>query len=123
MSKSHDAKRGPQGGHSEEELLEVRGDLPRLAWAIGARLASCQFAEGRLIVLRDPAIEAALAGLGAALHPFRGCFAPDTATSAGDIGTRHARRHVQFHVARMHGDDGTDEDAADAEAGPPASNA
>lgn len=122
MSESHDTGVVPQAGPRVMDLLEVRGDLPRLAWAIGARLAACQFAEGRLIVPHDPALEAALVSLGARVRQLQGVFTPDSGTSATDATQRHGRRHVQFHVARMHGDDEADEET-EAESGPPATNA
>lgn len=100
----------------EQDLLEVRGDLARLGWDLGARLVPCAFGEGCLIVPADPALAAALQEHGAQLRPFRGVFRPEA-----EAAPRQTRRHVQFHVARMHGDDGAEDD--EIEAGPPAANA
>lgn len=102
----------------EQDLLEVRGDLARLAWEIGGRLMPCEFDAEKLIVPADAALAAALERLGARLRPFRGVFNP-----GAEAAPRHTRRHVQFHVARMHGDEGGEDDEAEAEAGPPAANA
>ncbi|WP_372840612.1 hypothetical protein [Phaeovulum sp.] len=105
-----------------EDLLEVRGDLPRLAWEIGARLVACEFGHARLVVPADPALAAALTALGAQLRPFRGQMQPEAPSRAADPALRHARRHVQLHVARLHADDEAD-DGDEAEDGPPAANA
>lgn len=60
---------------AEEALVEITGDLNRLAWHIGNRHTPCQVAEGHLVIRRDPVIEAMLKGLGATLTlhiaPFR----------------------------------------------------
>ncbi len=106
-----------------EDLLEVRGDLPRLAWEIGARLVACEFGHARLVVPADPALAAALSALGATLRPFRGQMQAEAPSRTGDAALRHARRHVQLHVARLHADDEGDDDEPEAEDGPPATNA
>ncbi|MBW6507468.1 MAG: hypothetical protein K0B00_12045 [Rhodobacteraceae bacterium] len=121
MSKTHESRNAPQTGAGTQDLLIVRGDLPRLAWVIGAQLAPCQFTGSGIIVQRDPALEAALVAMGADLAPLHATFSPDTDTAAPDARHRAGRRHVQFHVARMHGDDGAEDDGD--EAGPPAANA
>ena len=101
---------------TKQDLLEVRGDLARLAWDLGARLVPCEFGQDCLIVAADTALAEALTLQGAQIRPFHGTHSPQATPSR-----RHARRHVQFHVARMHGDDGPEDD--EAEAGPPAANA
>ncbi|PKP69965.1 MAG: hypothetical protein CVT82_09085 [Alphaproteobacteria bacterium HGW-Alphaproteobacteria-4] len=123
MSKTHEPRNAPLPGSGTQDLLIVQGDLPRLAWVIGARLTACQFTGSGIIVQRDPALEATLAAMGADLAPLNAVFSPDTDTTAPDAKHRLGRRHVQFHVARMHADDGAEDDASDAESGPPAANA
>ncbi len=58
-----------------EDLVEIRGDLPRLAWHIGNRHTPCQMATDHLTIRRDHVIEQMLAHLGADLKrvtcPFR----------------------------------------------------
>lgn len=60
---------------AEEPVVQVRGQLPRLAWHIGNRHTPCQVASDHLVIRRDPVIEAMLRGLGAQLvlliAPFR----------------------------------------------------
>lgn len=60
-----------------EDLIEVRGDLPRLAWHIGNRHTPCQMAADHLAIRRDHVIEAMLAHLGADLTPVTGPFRPE----------------------------------------------
>ncbi|MGX0877977.1 urease accessory protein [Roseovarius sp. MBR-154] len=60
-----------------EDLIEVRGDLARLAWHIGNRHTPCQIGADRLRIRRDHVIEAMLAHLGAALTPVTGPFRPE----------------------------------------------
>ena len=59
---------------ADEDLIEVTGTLPRLAWHIGNRHTPCQIEDGRLLIRRDPVIEAMLlkqgAGLRAVCEPF-----------------------------------------------------
>lgn len=62
---------------AEEELMEVTGDLPRLAWHIGNRHAPCQIADGRLIVRRDRIMREMLTGLGATVRDIRAPFRPE----------------------------------------------
>ena len=62
---------------AEEPLLEVRGDLVRLAWHIGNRHLPCQIEEGRLLVGRDRVVLAMLLGLGAALREVSEPFVPE----------------------------------------------
>ena len=60
-----------------EDLIEVRGDLARLAWHIGNRHTPCQIGAGHLTIRRDHVIEAMLAHLGADLTPVTGPFRPE----------------------------------------------
>lgn len=60
-----------------EDLVEVTGDLPRLAWHIGNRHTPCEIGRTALRIRRDHVIEAMLARLGAALTPVTGPFRPE----------------------------------------------
>jgi urease accessory protein len=60
-----------------EDLIEVRGDLARLAWHIGNRHTPCQIGADHLTIRRDHVIEAMLAQLGAGLTPVTGPFRPE----------------------------------------------
>lgn len=62
---------------AEETLVEVLGDLPRLAWHIGNRHTPCQIERSRMLIRRDHVIEAMLAQLGAHLHHVREPFTPE----------------------------------------------
>lgn len=62
---------------AQEELIEVLGDLPRLAWHIGNRHTPCQIEGCRLLIRRDHVIEAMLRQLGAHLHHVTGPFTPE----------------------------------------------
>lgn len=60
---------------AQEPVVEIRGDLPRLAWHIGNRHTPCQIGADHLVIRRDHVLEKMLAGLGADLTltdaPFR----------------------------------------------------
>jgi urease accessory protein len=60
-----------------EDLIEVRGDLPRLAWHIGNRHTPCKMGTDHLAIRRDHVIEAMLVHLGADLTPVTGPFRPE----------------------------------------------
>jgi urease accessory protein len=60
-----------------EPLLEVRGDLPRLAWHIGNRHAPCQVRADRLVIRRDHVLADMLTRLGAELAETEGPFRPE----------------------------------------------
>ena len=60
-----------------EPLLEVRGDLARLAWHIGNRHAPARIEADRLLVRRDRVMAQMLEGLGAALAEIDGPFVPE----------------------------------------------
>lgn len=62
---------------ADEALVEVRGDLPRLAWHIGNRHTPCQIEDTRLLIRHDHVIEAMLAQLGARLRPVSEPFTPE----------------------------------------------
>lgn len=58
-----------------EPVVQVQGNLARLAWHIGNRHTPCQIERDHLIIRQDHVLEAMLVGLGAAvthvLAPFR----------------------------------------------------
>jgi urease accessory protein len=86
-----------------EELVEVRGDLPRLAWHIGNRHTPCEIAAEHLTIRRDHVIEAMLAHLGARLSPVTAPFRPEGGaygkgrTFGHDHGHHHAREGGHDH--------------------------
>ncbi|MFZ5709061.1 MAG: urease accessory protein UreE [Pseudomonadota bacterium] len=83
-----------------EDLVEVRGaNLPRLAWHIGNRHFPCEVGTDRLVIRRDPVIEALLMHLGAVLTPLSAPFRPE----GGAYG--HGPAEADGHDAREHGHD------------------
>lgn len=60
-----------------EELVEVTGDLPRLAWHIGNRHTPCAIEGHRLVIRRDHVLEAMLRHLGARLRTVSEPFIPE----------------------------------------------
>lgn len=60
-----------------EPLIEVRGDLARLAWHIGNRHTPCQIAGDRLVIREDPVLRDMLRQLGAELAVAEGPFRPE----------------------------------------------
>lgn len=60
-----------------QALVEVRGDLARLAWHIGNRHTPCQIEADRLLIVADHVLEDMLRGLGADLRPLTAPFAPE----------------------------------------------
>lgn len=72
-----------------EDLIDVHGDLARLAWHIGNRHTPCQMGEDHLTIRRDHVIEAMLTRLGATLTPVTGPFRPE----GGAYGTGRTMGH------------------------------
>ncbi len=62
---------------ASEPLLEVRGDLARLAWHIGNRHTPCQLAADHLVIGRDHVLADMLTRLGADLRETTGPFRPE----------------------------------------------
>lgn len=87
-----------------EDLVEVTGDLPRLAWHIGNRHTPCRIEAGRLLIRRDHVIEAMLAQLGAHMHSVHEPFAPEGGayghgrTMGHDHGNAHDHGHDHGHA-------------------------
>ncbi len=87
---------------ADEALVEVTGDLPRLAWHIGNRHTPCQIEAGRLLIRHDHVIEAMLAQLGASLRRVTGPFTPE----GGAYGQGRTMGHGHGnHVPAGHGHD------------------
>lgn len=86
---------------AEEDLVEITGDLPRLAWHIGNRHTPCQIEPTRLLIRRDHVIEAMLRQQGATLAPVMEPFTPEGGayglgrTMGHDLGHDHGHDH--FH--------------------------
>ena len=76
-----------------EALVEVRGNLARLAWHIGNRHTPCQIGADHLTIRRDHVIEAMLTRLGGALTPVTGPFRPE----GGAYGTGRTMGHDHGH--------------------------
>ncbi len=60
-----------------EDLVEITGDLARLAWHIGNRHTPCQIEPARLVIRRDHVIEGMLRKQGASLRVIREAFTPE----------------------------------------------
>lgn len=74
-----------------EALLEIRGDLVRLAWHIGNRHTPCQIDGARLLIQRDRVIAGMLEKLGAEVREVTEPFTPE----GGAYG--HGRTHSHAH--------------------------
>ncbi len=86
-----------------EPLIEVRGDLARLAWHIGNRHTPCQIGPESLVIRRDPVLAGMLRGLGAELVETTGPFTPEGGayghgrTMGHDHGPAHDHGHDPHH--------------------------
>ncbi|NSX54402.1 urease accessory protein UreE [Parasulfitobacter algicola] len=60
-----------------ESLLEITGDLPRLAWHIGNRHTPCQVEQDRLVIQDDKVLHDMLEHLGATLKSIQAPFTPE----------------------------------------------
>ncbi|MFP4328673.1 MAG: urease accessory protein UreE, partial [Paracoccaceae bacterium] len=74
-----------------EPLLEIRGDLPRLAWHVGNRHTPCQVMPDRLLIRADHVLREMLERLGAELAETEAPFTPE----GGAYG--HGRTHSHEH--------------------------
>ncbi|MCA8882451.1 MAG: urease accessory protein UreE [Rhodobacteraceae bacterium] len=82
-----------------EPLLEVRGDLPRLAWHIGNRHAPCEIRADALRIRHDHVMADMLRRLGAVLLEIDAPFTPE----GGAYG--HGRTFGHDHGAHGHSHD------------------
>jgi urease accessory protein len=78
---------------ADEPLLEVRGDLARLAWHVGNRHTPCRIEDDRLLIRDDRVLADMLARLGAAVTPVVAAFVPE----GGAYG--HGRTFGHDHAA------------------------
>ncbi|WP_308916965.1 urease accessory protein UreE [Jannaschia sp. LMIT008] len=62
---------------ASEDVMVVRGDLPRLAWHVGNRHTPCAFQGDALILRADPVLRDMLLGLGAVVTDARAPFRPE----------------------------------------------
>ena len=76
-----------------EVLLEVTGDLARLAWHVGNRHAPCRIEPHRLLVQDDPVMADMLRRLGAAVRPVTEPFEPE----GGAYGHGRTMGHAHTH--------------------------
>ncbi|WP_208353531.1 urease accessory protein UreE [Pseudaestuariivita rosea] len=60
-----------------EDLLQITGDLPRLAWHIGNRHTPCQIEQDRLLIKSDHVLRDMLEKLGATITPVSEPFIPE----------------------------------------------
>ena len=92
-----------------EPLLEVRGDLARLAWHIGNRHTPCQLAGDHLVIGRDHVLADMLARLGADVREVTGPFRPE----GGAYGQGRTFGHDHGNSAGLHlHDESPEHDAA-----------
>lgn len=82
---------------ADEDLVEITGDLPRLAWHIGNRHTPCRIEPARLLIRRDHVIEAMLAGLGAVLQPVQEPFCPEGGAYGHGRTMGHGHGHDHDH--------------------------
>lgn len=111
---------------AEEPVLEVTGDLARLAWHIGNRHTPCQIEAGRLLIRADHVLAGMLEGLGATLRATEEPFTPEGGAyghgrtlghehGPGEAAHDHAHPHVHTHISHTTDDDAEEEDEADPE--------
>ncbi len=82
-----------------EPLLQIKGDLPRLAWHIGNRHTPCQMAGDHLLIQRDPVIAHMLEHLNADVTEVMRRFCPE----GGAYGHGRTLPHDHGHGAHDHG--------------------
>lgn len=87
-----------------EDLLEVTGDLPRLAWHIGNRHTPCRIEAARLLIQRDHVLKAMLEQLGATVREVVEPFTPEGGAYGHGRTFGHSHGHDHVH------DDGHDHD-------------
>ncbi len=76
---------------ADEPLLQISGDLVRLAWHIGNRHTPCQVTDGFLLIRDDHVLAGMLAGLGAEVQTKSGPFRPEG--GAYGLGRTHGHSH------------------------------
>jgi urease accessory protein len=88
-----------------EDLVEITGDLPRLAWHIGNRHTPCQIEPARLVIRRDHVIEGMLRQQGATLRLITEPFMPEGGAygHGRTMGHSHDHDHDHPHSHHHHG--------------------
>lgn len=81
-----------------EDLIEVRGDLARLAWHIGNRHTPCVIGPDHLAIRSDHVIAAMLLQLGAHLTPVTGPFRPEGGAYGKGRTMGHDHSHAHAHA-------------------------
>jgi urease accessory protein len=82
-----------------EDLLEITGDLPRLAWHIGNRHTPCRIEATRLLIQRDHVLKAMLEQLGATVREVVEPFTPEGGAygHGRTFGHSHGHEHGEGH--------------------------
>ena len=85
---------------AEEPLMEVQGDLHRLAWHIGNRHAPCQIEQDRLVIRADKVLREMLLGLGAVVKDIVAPFTPEGGAygHGRTLGHGHGNAHKAGHA-------------------------
>lgn len=85
-----------------EDVVQVRGPLPRLAWHIGNRHTPCQIGADHLVIRRDHVLEAMLTQLGADLTLTRAPFVPEGGAYGHGRTMGHGHDHDHDHGGHSH---------------------
>ncbi|MEL6169079.1 MAG: urease accessory protein UreE [Pseudomonadota bacterium] len=93
-----------------EDLIEIKGDLPRLAWHIGNRHTPCQVAGDCLLIQNDHVLAGMLAGLGAHLRAVRAPFSPEGGAYGHGRTFPHSHGHDHPSGVHVHADEPGDGD-------------
>lgn len=82
-----------------EDVVVVTGpNLLQVVWQIGNRHAPCQIGAEQVVILPEPALEAALRASGAILTPMRASFVPDCLSPIAGAGLsvhHHGASHAK----------------------------
>jgi len=81
-----------------EPLLEITGDLARLAWHIGNRHTPCQIETDRLLIARDHVLGDMLARVGAHIREVVAPFTPEGGAYGHGRTLGHAHDHATGHA-------------------------
>lgn len=90
-----------------EPVLEIRGDLPRLAWHIGNRHTPCEIRSDHLVIRDDHVLKAMLVQIGAEVRHAMAPFRPEGGAygHGRTMGHDHGHGHVPhvFSFGHAHG--------------------
>ncbi len=81
-----------------EPVLQVRGDLARLAWHIGNRHTPCQIGADHLVIRADHVLEGMLHQLGADLTRTEAPFTPEGGAYGHGRTMGHSHGHAHEHA-------------------------